>query len=287
MSLPDSSNPQPSLASEPSEAEAAKAPPAASPSEAAHAESTSPSVLEPSPSASSHEPLSHEPSSHEPPPHEPPPHEPPPHAASPNEPSQYEPSPVATSPHHPAPSRAAPADIGPELKQRFPKLFVGAPKPLKLRIQVDIQERAPGIFTKQALSAFFRRYTGSTSYLQAVAHAPHRFDLDGAPAGEISAEHRQVALDELARRRGNQEARRALEFEQRRNRAGLLRDFERTTLTRANFCALKQVADDELDGLLERARREAAEDREMQRRQVPLQRPPDRRGPRPPPKPRA
>jgi hypothetical protein len=176
--------------------------------------------------------------------------------------------------------RAPPVDCAPELKQRWPKLFVGSPKPLKLRIQLDIQERAPGVFTKQALSAFFRRYTGSTSYLQAVAHAPHRFDLDGQPAGEISAEHRQVALDELARRRANHEARRALEIEQRRNRAGLLRDFERTTLTRANFCALKQVGDDELDGLLEIARREAAEDREAQRRAI-AQRPPDRRAQRP------
>ena len=45
----------------------------------------------------------------------------------------------------------------------------------------------------------------------------------------------------------------------RRNRAGLLRDFETTTLTRANFCALKGVVVEELDGLLEIARGEAQE----------------------------
>jgi len=141
----------------------------------------------------------------------------------------------------------------------FPALFAGAAKPLKLRIQVDIQERAPGVFTKQALSAFFRRYTGSTSYLIAVSKATHRYDLDGQPAGELSAEHRQIALDELARRRANNESRRELEEQQRRNRAGLLRDFQTTTLTRANFCVLKGVADEELDGLLEIARGEAEE----------------------------
>ena len=213
---------------------------------------------------------------------DPPPTDPPPRDPPLSDPPLSDPKPAASldaAPSAPAP-RAPPVDCGPELKQRWPKLFVGAPKPLKLRIQLDIQERAPGVFTKQALSAFFRRYTGSTSYLQAVAHAPHRFDLDGQPAGEISAEHRQVALDELARRRANHEARRALEIEQRRNRAGLLRDFERTTLTRANFCALKQVGDDELDGLLEIARREAAEDREAQRR-TSGPRPPDRRPERP------
>jgi hypothetical protein len=153
----------------------------------------------------------------------------------------------------------SPAECAAQLKQRFPALFAGAPKPLKLRIQVDIQERAPGVFSKQALSAFFRRYTGSTSYLIAVSKAQHRVDLDGQPAGEVSAEHRQIALDELARRRANNDSRRELEEQQRRNRAGLLRDFETTTLTRPNFCALKGVAVEELDGLLAIARTEAEE----------------------------
>ena len=166
-------------------------------------------------------------------------------------------------------SAPAPRDAAGELKQRFPALFVGAPKPLKLRIQTDIQERAPGVFTKQSLSAFFRRYTGSTSYLIAVTKAPHRYDLDGQPAGEVSAEHRQIAQDELTRRRANHEARRELEEQQRRNRAGLLRDFETTTLTRANFCVLKGVAPEELDGLLEIARAEAVERAQQQRAALP------------------
>ena len=150
-----------------------------------------------------------------------------------------------------------PADCAQELKQLFPALFVGPPKPVKLRIQLDIQQRAPGRFSKQALSAFFRRHTGSTSYLIAVSKAPHRFDLDGQASGEVSAEHRQAALDELERRRANRRAREDLEEQQRRNRATLLRDFQSTTLTPANFCALKGVALEDLDGLLAMARSEA------------------------------
>ena len=153
----------------------------------------------------------------------------------------------------------SPAACAQELKQRFPALFAGAVKPLKLRIQVDIQQRAPGVFTKQTLSAFFRRHTGSTSYLIAVSKAPQRIDLDGQPAGEIAPEHRQAALDELARRRANNDSRRELEEQQRRNRAGLLHDFQTTTLTPANFCALKGVAVEELEGLLAIARGEAEE----------------------------
>jgi hypothetical protein len=159
---------------------------------------------------------------------------------------------------------AAPAEPGADacaeqLRQQFPALFAGAPKPLKLRIQADIQERVPGVFTKATLSAFLRRHTGRTGYLIALTRAAHRLDLDGAPAGEISAEHRQAALDELARRRGLQATREAALQEQRRVRAELLRAFEGSSLSVANFCALKGVAQDELPGLLELARREAAE----------------------------
>ena len=188
------------------------------------------------------------------------------------------PDPAPTAPA--AAAEMSPAACAGELKRRFPALFAGAMKPLKLRIQVDIQERAPGVFTKQVLSAFFRRHTGSTSYLIAVSKATHRIDLDGQPAGELSAEHRQIALDELARRRANGESRRELEEQQRRNRAGLLRDFQTTTLTRANFCVLKGVADEELDGLLEIARGEAEE----RARQQPVF---DQRGPRREASPRA
>ena len=169
-------------------------------------------------------------------------------------------------------------DCGLRLRQLFPALFVGTPKPLKLRIQIDIQARAPGTFTKQALSAFFRRYTGSTSYLHAVTNGKQRFDLDGQPSGEITDEHRQAARDELARRRANHEERRMLEEQQRRNRAGLLHDYERTTLTRANFCALKQVAEEELDGLLAIARDEAIQHRGPEHRGT-EQRGPGQRGP--------
>jgi hypothetical protein len=146
-----------------------------------------------------------------------------------------------------------------QLRLLFPALFAGAPKPLKLRIQADIQARAPGVFTKPALSAFLRRHTGRTGYLIALTRAAQRFDLDGAPAGEISAEHRQAAVDELARRRALQSAREAALHEQRRARAELLRAFDSSSISTANFCALKGVAVDELPGLLELARREAAE----------------------------
>ncbi|CAN5212604.1 hypothetical protein BH11PSE10_BH11PSE10_16800 [soil metagenome] len=164
------------------------------------------------------------------------------------------------------PVELTPAAVAARLKALFPALFGGNSfKPLKLRVQADIQERAPGQFTKAQLSAFLRRHTGSTGYLIALSKAAHRFDLDGAPAGELSEEHRNAARDELTRRKGLQQERNAAENErlaleqtQARNRAGLLFDYERTTLTLPNFCALKGVSAEELPGLLEIARQEAA-----------------------------
>lgn len=174
-----------------------------------------------------------------------------------------------------------PAACAQELRKRFPALFDGPPKPLKLRTHVDIEARAPGVFSKQVLTAFFRRYTGSTSYLLSVARGRQRFDLDGKPGGEISDEHRQIAIDELTRRGVSLQSRREIEDQQRRNRAGLLFDYERTTLTRANFCALKQVAEEELDGLLEIARAEAAQQAQQQPRHPPRDARPQGRPPGP------
>ena len=197
-----------------------------------------------------------------------------------------EPVPVeveASAPVAPVPE-LTPADVGAQLKAQFPALFTGGHKPLKLRIQADIQERAPGQFTKTQLSAFFRRFTGSTGYLIALSKAKMRFDLDGQEAGELSDEHRNAAKEELTRRKGLQQERVNAEREQeqllnqqRYNRAGLLHDFERTTLTLANFCVLKGTTPEELPALLDLARKERAEAPPREERaQRPQQRPDQR-----------
>ena len=171
------------------------------------------------------------------------------------------------APSEAAPGQAKAADggrvdvqaVATQLKALFPALFAGGAKPLKLRVQSDIQQRAPGQFTKAQLSAFLRRYTGGTGYLIALTRAKTRFDLDGQPAGELSDEHRVAAQEELTRRRGISDARRAEEDRGRQERAQLLRDFSRTTLTPANFCALKGLSQEQLDAQLKLAREEEAQ----------------------------
>ena len=113
----------------------------------------------------------------------------------------------------PKPRELSPAQCGAKLAELFPALFgpEGPRKPIKLRIQADLNERAPGVFTKRVLGFFLSRYTTTTAYLRALSTSPTRFDLDGQPAGEIAEEHKAAAVVELERRRELHEARRAAE----------------------------------------------------------------------------
>ncbi|MFG5411349.1 ProQ/FinO family protein [Piscinibacter sakaiensis] len=96
------------------------------------------------------------------------------------------------------------------LAERFPAVFTpGQARPLKLRIQADIQQRAPGEFSRRVLGVVLQRHTTSTAYLKALAKGGPRIDLDGQPAGELAEEHRLAAEAELARRRALHDARRA------------------------------------------------------------------------------
>ena len=215
-------------------------------------------------------------------------------------------APAAPAPQAPAIAELSPAACGARLAGLFPALFAQRAMPLKLRIQADIQQRAPGNFTRKTLSAFLHRHTTTNAYLMALTQAPHRVDLDGAPAGDIDEVHRQAAAQELARRRGlfeerraaEQAARRAAETlarqahaaqdQARRDRAALLRAFEASTITRANFCALKGLAEADLEAQLVQARAEALQRAQEPRpaphfdgRGAPGQRPDAPRGPRP------
>ena len=120
----------------------------------------------------------------------------------------------------PAKTELSPAQCAARLAELFPALFgtQGPPKPIKLRIQADIQQRAPGLFTRKALSIVLHRHTTTTPYLKALLAAPSRFDLDGQPAGDIAEEHRQAAREEVERRRAIVAARRAAEGQARNPR---------------------------------------------------------------------
>ncbi|MDD4881367.1 MAG: ProQ/FinO family protein [Gallionellaceae bacterium] len=65
--------------------------------------------------------------------------------------------------------------------------------PLAIGIHKTILERLPEL-TKVQVSKAMRIHTTSTRYLKSMAKAEQRFDLDGNPAGEVTAEQREAAV---------------------------------------------------------------------------------------------
>jgi len=83
------------------------------------------------------------------------------------------------------------------LSANFPVFREG--RPLALGIHKAIIERMPDVDTAQ-LRLAMRMHTASTRYLKALLATSERFDLDGKPAGEVTAEQREVASTTLRER---------------------------------------------------------------------------------------
>ncbi len=93
-------------------------------------------------------------------------------------------------------------------------------KPLALKIDASILTRFPE-FDRKNLRIALRMFTASTKYLKAVERGTERFDLDGKPAGEVTAEQREHAATTLKERfaavaKQQREKREAEEAERRR-----------------------------------------------------------------------
>ena len=68
----------------------------------------------------------------------------------------------------------------------------GQPLPLKLQIDLDVLARFPDADPVK-LSRWLRLWTRRHNYLHEVCFGTDRYDLDGTPAGQISASHREHA----------------------------------------------------------------------------------------------
>lgn len=93
---------------------------------------------------------------------------------------------------------------------------------LALGIHKVLQERQPEL-TKDAVRTALRIHTASTRYLKALSRAQQRFDLDGQPAGEVTAEQRQLAAAQVKERMDKVEQRRKAEAEAQQRQEQLAR----------------------------------------------------------------
>jgi len=96
------------------------------------------------------------------------------------------------------------------LAEAFPQTFVLEKYrphwPLKVGIAADIPARCSAI-ERRVLSAALSVYTRRVMYLQSLAAGAARVDLDGNPAGEVTARDAEYAAAKLARILASREAR--------------------------------------------------------------------------------
>jgi len=89
------------------------------------------------------------------------------------------------------------------LAEAFPQTFVlekhRPHRPLKVGIAGDIRARCPAV-ERRVLSVVLSVYTRRVMYLQSLVAGAARVDLDGTPAGEVTAgdaEHAAAVLAEI------------------------------------------------------------------------------------------
>ena len=87
------------------------------------------------------------------------------------------------------------------LAEAFPQTFVlekyRPHRPLKVGIAVDIPARCPAL-TRRELGAALSAYAQRVMYLQGLVAGAARVDLDGNPAGEVTARDAEYAAAKLA-----------------------------------------------------------------------------------------
>jgi ProP effector len=98
------------------------------------------------------------------------------------------------------------------LAECFPQTFVLEKhlphQPLKVGIAADIPARCPDL-GRRTLGVALRYYVSRVMYLQGMVTGAARIDLDGNPAGEVSAEDAEHAAARLAETLASREAKRA------------------------------------------------------------------------------
>ena len=95
------------------------------------------------------------------------------------------------------------------LTEAFPQTFVlerNRPhRPLKVGIAADIPARCPAV-ERRVLGAALSAYTRRVMYLEGMVAGAARVDLDGNPAGEVTAKDEAYATATLARILASREA---------------------------------------------------------------------------------
>lgn len=87
------------------------------------------------------------------------------------------------------------------LAELYPAVFAPQGKPptapLKIGIHIDLRARHRDLASLATLAATMRRITREPAYLALLIEGAVRVDLDGNPAGIVTAQQAQIARDRL------------------------------------------------------------------------------------------
>lgn len=176
--------------------------------------------------------------------------------------STEQPSETQTAPATKSEARVKPAErkqaalpVLEQLFSRYPHLFGADFLPLKRGIFQDLLARHPELFQRDSLKAALSVHARSTRYLQCVAAAKPRHDLDGAAVEDVAPEHVYQALVELHRRRQI----RTKEDLLPKLRAQLSAAFEASGLSRQDYLARVMPTDETMVAVLDAALGDSAE----------------------------
>lgn len=136
-----------------------------------------------------------------------------------------------------------------KLFELYPHLFGAQFLPLKLGIFQELLAAHPEHFTRETLKAALAAHTRSTRYLQCVADAKPRHDLQGAAVEPVAPEHVYLALVELFRRR---QSRSQVDLRPKL-RAQLVAAIEASGLGRQDYLARLSVQDAQALAVLDEA----------------------------------
>lgn len=87
------------------------------------------------------------------------------------------------------------------LWDRFPYVFTGELRPLKIGITNDIVEAMGGSVDKRHVIRLISNRVNNVAYNKVVASGGPRYDLNGQPSGEVSPKEQAFAIEWLEKRR--------------------------------------------------------------------------------------
>ncbi|WP_295854294.1 ProQ/FINO family protein [uncultured Xylophilus sp.] len=146
-----------------------------------------------------------------------------------------------------------------QLAALYPALFGADFLPLKRGIFQDILAAHPDAFARDALKEALGQHTRSTRYLQSVANARPRHDLQAQPVEDLAPEHVHQAIVELWRRRLQRTPAAEQDALRSQWRARVVRAYEASGLDRDTYAERVRTRDAAAGALLDEALAEAGE----------------------------